>query len=262
MTAAEIFSELSDLSVSISIGASGGDRRRVVDFEQTLLSGNVKEIDVLLETVDWISLLQEHTLDTIPEAISSVILNAWETYGIFKHVGNGSLPWFTPKVKFHRREARFWHRHAKKVLNPLAWLYVDGRFLQGEDVVAFRDYHTEIWQSELSKLREASQRRINKLIEADLHGTVRKLYRESGGQQVPQLRSTDSEGEAVTTRTDIEKANVLNSQFQRNSCLPPDFPTNADVLEPHITSLNRSLVSTQVDTRGNLSFTRDFSQDH
>ena len=96
----------------MKLGVLDFQRTRVCNYSATLLSGAIARIDQFIENVDWSVVLDGITLDDIPQTITELILEAWDKFGVFKYVGRDSLPWFTPSVKFHRREARYWHRQA------------------------------------------------------------------------------------------------------------------------------------------------------
>ena len=79
------------------------------------------------------------------------------------------------------------------------------------------------WKEEFARIKLKSELYINKLLQNNIHGVVRRIFCDKQ-RTIPRLKVISTEGvvERIAS-TDTEKAELLSDVFARNSSLPLDF---------------------------------------
>lgn len=129
---------------------------------------------------------------------------------------------------------------------------VDGVLYTAEDcgrerARCLRDYFTE-----LSRVMADCDRYTSRLLDSDVFGAHRRIYRE-GRHGIPTLKERRLDGSLRVIASDAtRKADIFNKKFFDNTCLPADFPFDA-LSDRNVTSqVNLDLDCYQFADDGNL----------
>ena len=163
------------------------------------------------------------SLDNVFSSIENFILRGWSKFGVSKFIDKHSKPWLNPRIKRLRRKLRLWERRLRRFkMSPNQSLWIGDSFLSRDECEFIYLEHKETFYHELSVAKMDSYQYINKLLDSDVHKTVRRLYKHKNSS-VPTLKIFDDNGNVKRVSSDSERVDVFNDQFLDNTKIPPSF---------------------------------------
>ena len=222
-------------SCSVIFESKTSNRRRVPNFYKTYLLKNC-ELNNFFRQCNFSANFIDYALDQICDNVMRCIQEGWGRHGIFKHVNSKSKPWFAHSkkfcVKFYRRESRFWEGKVKFIRrNNCTHTYTRGRRYDLDECVLLRDEALAAYKVELSYATAEFDKYVSKLLQNNLHPTVKRLYKVNK-KEIPVLKTVNSDKSfTLIASNSSEKATVFNRQFFDNTLIPSNFPIDTDYLD-------------------------------
>ena len=122
------------ISCSFTFPGFSTARRRVVDFRRTHQSeSHLRDLVDGFEGIDWRDLFVDASLDELAGLVESCIHGIWIDRAVCKWISNESRPWFTPKVKRLRSEARRWERLYRRMVRDGTDTYLSKGLVYSKD---------------------------------------------------------------------------------------------------------------------------------
>ena len=205
-------------------GVGTSCRRKVFDFRNTWLKRR-DQLDKYFDSISAEDLFLHRSFDSIPDILNNGILKGWEEIGICKYINKHSKPWFTPKAKFHRRRARYWERQRFKCKRDGKPRVIEGRSYSLAECDKRRCDELHQYFSEVSRIVSDCDDFIGRLLDSDVHATVKRVYR-SGRKAIPNLKTKTADNRfKIVASTDRQRADIFNARFLENTEFPHDLPS-------------------------------------
>lgn len=225
-------------------------RKKVYDFHRSW-KYCADQLNQHFDKLGWQDSLHNVSFAHIPSILNTLVLGVWDSVGISKYINADSRPWFCGELKQIRRECRKWERRYKACVKRGGTSH--GNTLSAEECKKIHESTLDKYFSLLSKLRTDCEGYISKLLQANLHGTVRKLYK-SSRRCVPTLKHKSQNGTfTVIADSDIQKASIFNKQFQSNSEIPQSFSVEGGERSEVYDNLNATLINYTVGSKGGIT---------
>ena len=153
-------------------------------------------------------------------SIENFILQGWNQLGISKFIDKNSKPWFNPRIKSLRRKLRMWERRLRRFKTvPNQSLWIGDSFMSRFECESIYLEHKKTFYHELTNAKMDFYNYINKLLDSDVHKTVRRLYKHQSSS-VPTLKIFEDNGKVKRVSSDTERVDVFNEQFLDNTKIP------------------------------------------
>ena len=221
-------------------------RRRVYDFYRSWRFRS-SHLNQRFDCLDWKNSFLGATFDSIPSILNSLVLGVWDKDGISKFINSNLRPWFSRELKQIRKRCRSLERRYKAMVRS-------GReFSDTQACKSLQEATLDKYFRNLRLLRTESDLYISKLLQGNLHGTVRKLYKCSR-RAIPTLKHKELDGSfTVLADSDISKANIFSTQFLTNTEIPDSFSVTGGERGEVYDRLNSILTSYSVGDSGNIT---------
>ena len=202
---------------NVSNNESVPQRKRIIDFRR---SWDIHKDKILnaFNSFDYDPLFVDHTLDSVANNFDNFITGIWSDLGIIKYVDKFSRPWFTPVVKNFRRLMRFWEKKIKKLKkSDDDSVEVEGKSYALYQLFDVYNFYRDSYFSQISTIKNDCLNYTNRLLDKNLHTTVKKLYKNCNSS-IPTLRILDQAGKVVDRASDdSSRAKYFNQQFLSNT---------------------------------------------